>query len=62
MKITFEDVSKIEVIKNEKGRNNFKMICPVEGPYGGEVEFSLNSCDIEFTDDGLVIKKIYDER
>lgn len=62
MKITFENVSKIELLKNNNGRKNLKMICPVEGPYGGEVEFSLNSCDIDIAEDGLVIKKIYDER
>lgn len=62
MKITFENVSKIELINHDNGRSSFKMVCPVEGPYGGEVEFFLNSCNIDTGEDGLIIKQIYDER
>lgn len=59
MKITFERVSKITISKNESNRGNLKMSVPVEGPYGGEIEFNIKNCDFDFTNDGILIKKIY---
>lgn len=59
MKITFENIPKIKISRDEYNRGNLRMFIPVEGPYGGEIEFHIKNCDFDFTNDGISIKKVY---
>jgi hypothetical protein len=61
MKITFENVSKIELTIDSSGRGSVKMSCPVEGTNGSEIELSFKSCDLEVSNNEIIIKNLYTE-
>lgn len=66
MRVIFENVSKVQLTKNSKSQSknpsyHLVMTCPVEGEYGGELDFELQKCDLQIVDgDEIVVKKIYD--
>ena len=59
MKITFENISKIELTTNSSGHGSIKMSCPVEETCGSEIELFFKSCEFEFSDNEIIIKKLY---
>lgn len=59
MKITFENISKIELTTDSSGRGSIKMSCPVEETYDSEIELIFKSCEFEFSDNGIIIKNLY---
>lgn len=61
MKITFENVSKIELNTDSSGRGSVKISCPIEGTNGSEIELFFKSCDFEISNNEIIIKNLYTE-
>lgn len=61
MKITFENISKIELTTDSSGHGSIKMSCPVEETNGSEIELLFKSCEFEFSNDEIIVKKLYSE-
>lgn len=59
MKITFKNVSKIELTTDSSGHGSIKMSCPVEETNGSEIELFFKSCEFEFSDNEIIIKNLY---
>lgn len=59
MKITFENVSKIEFIADADGHGSLKMSCPIEETNGSEIELSFKSCDFVVANNEIIIKNLY---
>ncbi len=62
MKITFKNISKIELTIDSSGHGSIKMSCPAEetnGTNGSEIELFFKSCEYEFSNDEIVVKKLY---
>ena len=61
MKITFENVSKIELTTDSSGHGSIKMSCPVEETNGSEIELIFKNCEFEFSNNEIIIKNLYTE-
>ena len=61
MKITFENISKIEFTANADGHGSLKMSCPIEETNGSEIELSFKSCDFVVANNEIIIKNLYTE-
>lgn len=59
MKITFDNVSKIELTTDSSGHGSIKMSCPVEKTNDSEIELFFKSCEFEFSDNEIIIKNLY---
>lgn len=59
MKITFENISKIELTTDSSGRGSIKMSCPVEETNGSEIELFFKDCVFEFSSNEIIIKNLY---
>lgn len=59
MKITFENISKIEITADADGHGSLKMSCPIAETNGSEIELFFKSCKFEFSDNGIIIKNLY---
>ena len=56
MKITFENISKIEFTADADGHGSLKMSCPIEETNGSEIELSFKSCDFVVANNEIIIK------
>ncbi len=61
MKITFKNVSKIELTIDSSGRGSVKISCPIEGTNDSEIELFFKSCDFEISNNEIIIKNLYTE-
>lgn len=61
MKITFENVSKIELTTDSSGHGSIKMSCPIEETNGSEIELIFKSCDFVVANNEIIIKNLYTE-
>lgn len=59
MKITFENVSKIELTTDSSGHGSITMSCPVKETCNSEIELFFKSCEFEFSDNEIIIKNLY---
>ena len=61
MKITFENVSKIELNADSSGHGSIKMSCPIEETNGSEIELFFKNCDFEISNNEIIVKNLYTE-
>lgn len=61
MKITFDNVSKVELTTDSSGHGSIKMSCPIEETNGSEIELNFKSCDFEIAENEIIIKNLYTE-
>ncbi len=59
MKITFENVSKIELTTDSSGHGSIKMSCPIEETNGSEIELIFKNCEFELSNNEIIIKNLY---
>ena len=61
MKITFENISKIELTTDSSGHGSITMSCPVKETNGSEIELFFKNCDFEISNNEIIIKNLYTE-
>ena len=59
MKITFDNVSKIEFTAGADGHGSLKMSCPIAETNGSEIELIFKNCELEFSNNEIIIKNLY---